>query len=317
MPLPFALDHINLWMIEDGEGYTIVDTGIGLDSVKALWEKILGELCGDRPVRRLIVTHFHPDHLGLGQWLKARLGGMPVWATHGEYVTAHAVREQLPGFSIPSMLAFFKRHGLDQERLDALDARGNGYRRVVPELPSTYRRIFDGEEIAIGAHRWRVMVGYGHSPEHAALYCAQLGIMISGDMVLPRISTNISVYAATPDADPITQFVTSLARYAELPADTLVLPSHGRPFFGLRERVAQLTAHHEDRCNELLAHCRSDAGPKSAGDLLQTLFPRELDTHQVMFAMGEAVAHLNHLEQRGRLRCIEGEDHVLRFVPVH
>ena len=312
MPLPFALDHVNLWLLDDDDGYTIVDSGIALDSIKDLWDRILANVCHDRPVKRLIVTHFHPDHLGLAQWLQCKLE-LPIWVTQGEFLTARAVYEQMPGYSVAAMLKQFQRHGLDRPRLDALAARGNGYRRVVPELPSTYRRIFDGEEFQIGANRWRVMVGYGHSPEHAALYCKALGIMISGDMLLPRISTNISVLAATPDADPLGWFLESLARYAHLPADTLVLPSHGRPFRGLRERVAQLSAHHAERCDALLAECGAHAGPRSAGELLQTLFPRELDTHQVMFAMGEAIAHLNHLEQRALLQRIEGEDGIIRF----
>lgn len=312
MPLPFALDHVNLWLLEDDDGYTCVDSGIALDAIKDLWDRVLAEVCRGRPIKRLIVTHFHPDHMGLAQWLAARLA-VPIWATQGEFLTARAVFEQLPGFSVASMLDQFKRHGLDPVRIDALKVRGNAYRRGVPELPTRYRRIFDDEEIPIGAHRWRIMVGHGHSPEHAALYCEALGIMISGDMLLPRISTNISVFAATPDADPLGRFLASLARYAQLPADTLVLPSHGRPFRGLRNRVAQLSAHHAERCNALLAACGPEDGPRSAAQLLQTLFPRELDTHQVMFAMGEAIAHLNHLEQRGALRRIDTSEEIARF----
>lgn len=313
MPLPFALDHVNLWLVADGDGYTLVDAGIALDSIKQCWEAILATACAGRPVKRLIVTHFHPDHLGLGAWFAEKLG-IEVWMTQGEYLGALAVREQLAGYGVPAMLQQFRSHGLDEARLDALARRGNSYRRGVPELPGHYRRIIDGEELRIGAHTWRVMVGYGHSPEHAALYCAELGVLISGDMVLPRITTNISVIAATPDADPLQLFLDSLARYAQLPADTLVLPSHGRPFRGLRQRADFIAAHHRERCEALLACCQT---PRTAAELLPTLFTRELDAHQVMFAMGETIAHLNRLVHGGELRKVDGGDGITQFVTLH
>lgn len=313
MPLPFALDHVNLWLLHDGDGYTLVDAGIALDSIKESWEAILASVCAAKPIRRLIVTHYHPDHLGLGAWLAAKVG-IEVWMTQGEYLAALAVREQLAGFGVPAMLKQFRINGLDEARLDALARRGNSYRRGVPDLPDHYRRIVDGEEVRIDGRTWRVMVGHGHSPEHAAVYCEQLGVLISGDMVLPRITTNVSVLAATPDADPLKLYLDSLARYAQLPADTLVLPSHGRPFRGLRQRVEFVVAHHRERCDALLACCFA---PRSAAELLPTLFTRELDPHQVMFAMGETIAHLNRLVYAGELRKVEGSDGITRFVTLH
>jgi len=312
MPLPYQLDHVNLWLLRDGEGWTLVDAGITLDAVKQHWGEIFDSELGGRPVRRLVVTHFHPDHLGLASWLAERLD-VPVVMTQGEHLMACAVSEQIAGYGLQSMLAFFRRHGLSEERLDALSRRGNAYKRGVPGLPPTYARIIDGDSIAIDGQDWRVIVGYGHSPEHAALYCAKLGVLISGDMVLPRISTNVSVTAANPGADSLGLFLRSIDRYAQLPADTLVLPSHGRPFRGLQTRTAQLSAHHRERCEALLAVC--DA-PKTAWELAPTLFPRELDTHQTMFAMGEAIAHLNYLEQARELKSVEQKG-AIRFVRLH
>lgn len=308
MPLPFALDHINLWLLDDREGMTAVDTGFGLDPIKARWSEILE--ADPRPLSRIIVTHCHPDHLGLATWLAAR-DGAPIHMTQGEYLGGHALWHQLPGYSVADMIAQFRRHGLDAPRLAALTERGNGYRRGVPEMPSTYHRLFDGELIMIGDHQWRVIVGYGHAPEHASLYCEALGVLISGDMLLPRISTNISVYAATPNDDPLGWFLDSLRRINHLPDDTLVLPSHGKPFRGIRARVEQLIEHHRERCAALLNECGT---ARSAGELLGTLFPRELDTHQVMFAMGEAIAHLNHLEKQGALRKVEDDNASIRFI---
>ncbi|MFN4063376.1 MAG: MBL fold metallo-hydrolase [Parazoarcus communis] len=308
MPLPFALDHINLWLLDDGDALTAIDTGFGLDPIKAHWSSILD--ADPRPLSRVILTHCHPDHLGLASWLTVRNGGS-LWMTQGEYFGGHALWHQLPGYSVPDMIRQFRSHGLDEVRLAALTERGNGYRRGVPEMPSSYHRLFDGDHIRIGRHSWQVIVGFGHSPEHASLYCEELGILISGDMLLPRISTNISVFAAIPDDDPLGWFLDSLRRISHLPDNTLVLPSHGKPFRGIRSRVGQLIEHHRERCAALSAECDT---PRSAGDLLSTLFTRELDTHQVMFAMGEAIAHMNHLEKLGELRKEEGDDGVIRFI---
>ena len=307
MPLPFALNHINLWLLEDGEALVPVDSGYGTEETRRHWESILS--AAGRPLSRVVVTHCHPDHLGLAAWLAAR-NGVPILMTQGEFLGGHALWHQLPGYCVEDMVAQFRRQGLDEARLEALSTRGNAYRRGVPKLPSSYRRVFDGDRIAIGGNDWEVICGYGHSPEHAALYCARLGVLISGDMLLPRISTNVSVLAATPDADPLAWFLDSLQRFRDLPGDTLVLPSHGYPFRGIDTRVQELVRHHDERCAVLRAAC---GAPKSAGELLPVLFPRELDTHQVMFAMGEAIAHLNHLLARGEVRGLIGDDGIMRY----
>ena len=300
MPLPFALDHINLWLLRDGISvsgralWTAVDTGVATDDIKSCWRRLLPE----HPLKRQIVTHCHPDHLGLSAWLEQE-SGAPLAITLGEYTTAQMIHAQIGNFGIAAMLEMFRSHGLDEARLEALARRGNVYKRVVPEIPATYRRLFPNEDIAIGAHAWRVIVGYGHSPEHAALYCEELRVLISGDMLLPRISTNMSVIAPNPDGNPLGLFLDAIAGFKALPADTLVLPSHGRPFRGLHARIAELELHHRERCADLLAAC---ATPKSAAELIPVLFPREItDAHQTMFAMGEAMAHLNYLEQAGAL----------------
>jgi glyoxylase-like metal-dependent hydrolase (beta-lactamase superfamily II) len=308
MPLPFALDHINLWLIEDGDGFAIVDSGYGVDSTREAWETILGKL--DKPVTQIIVTHCHPDHLGLAQWLAEKTGA-PVTMTLGEFLAGHALWNQLPGYDVTSMVTQFRRHGLDEARCEALGGRGNAYKRGVPSLPASYRRVIAGDVLSIGGRDWQVIIGHGHSPEHMALHCEAAGILISGDMLLPRISTNVSVFAATPDDDPLGRFLDSIRGFKQLPAATLVLPSHGKPFRNIGFRVDQLVEHHDDRCAELLAACTV---PRSAGELLSTLFPRELDTHQVMFAMGEAIAHLNHLVRKREVCGSVGDDGIIRFI---
>ena len=220
------------------------------------------------------------------------------------------IKHQIGAYGIPAMCDFFRAHGLEASRIEALAARGNAYGRGVPAIPATFHPLWEGEEVVIGEHRWRVIIGHGHAPEHASLYCAELGVLISGDMLLPRISTNIGVFAGVPHANPLAWFLGSLDRLRELPADTLVLPSHGLPFHGLHFRIEQLHEHHAERCAELLAACNE---PKTAAELLPVLFARELtDPHQTMFAMGEAVAHLNYLQQKRQLERVE-ENGTIRY----
>jgi glyoxylase-like metal-dependent hydrolase (beta-lactamase superfamily II) len=191
------------------------------------------------------------------------------------------------------------RHGLDDVRLKWIAERENLYPRGVPGLPNAHRRLRENETFSIGAHTWRVIVGHGHSPEHASLYCDALGVFIAGDMLLPRISTNVSVWPAEPEADPVGDFLDSLTRYAALPPDTLVLPSHGLPFRGLHARVEALHAHHRVRLHSVTQACVT---PQAAVDVLPVLFDRKFDDHHLLFAMGEAIAHLNYLLHRGTLR---------------
>jgi glyoxylase-like metal-dependent hydrolase (beta-lactamase superfamily II) len=312
MPLPFALDHINLWLLEDGQNadaaWTLVDCGLGNEATRALWEQLFAARVRE-PLRRVIVTHHHPDHVGQAAWLLGR-SRAELWMPQAEFLAAHALREGLAGYAFDNVLAMFRRNGLDSERLARIEGRGMAYRKSVPELPKTYRRLIAGHQHAIGGREWQVLPGFGHSPEHASLYCEAAGVLIAGDMVLPRISTNVSVWGTEPEGNPLALFLESIARFGALPAETLVLPSHGLPFRGLRERVAQLEEHHRSRLAELHEVCDT---PKAAADVLGTLFRRELDAHQTFFAMGEAMAHLHYLHAEGRLAREEGSDGVVRY----
>ena len=306
MPLPFALDHINLWLLADGADWTAVDTGLATDVSKNAWRRLLETY----RLNRLIVTHFHPDHLGLAAWLQHETGAS-LSISQGEYQCALLVHAQAPGYSVASTLDLFRRHGLDEVMLQAIAARGNAYLRGVPEIADSFRRLRDGISIDIGANSWRVIAGFGHSPEHCSLYAESIGVLISGDMLLPKISTNVPVASALPDDDPLNDFLTSIDKLRELPADTLVLPAHGLPFRGIAARVDALQAHHRDRLAKLLAAC---AEPKAAAELIPVLFDRPIsDPHQCFFAMGEALAHLNYLEHRRHVRRIEGNG-ITRFV---
>jgi glyoxylase-like metal-dependent hydrolase (beta-lactamase superfamily II) len=320
MPLPFALDHINLWLLRDEidgrEGWTIVDCGVSRDEVKALWEALFENVLEGLPVLRVIVTHMHPDHIGLAYWLCERWNA-PLWMTMTDFAVARlwsrpAVNGVTAGGrSGQSAVEHFTRHGLsDPEAQDKIRERSGYYPSLVPDVPSRFTRIMDGDRIQIGGREWRIIVGYGHAPEHASLYCDTLQVLISGDMVLPRISTNISVFDFEPDANPLPLYLNSLRAYDDLPEDTLVLPSHGRPFRGLHERIAQQLSHHADRLDEVMTACEE---PHSTMDIVPIMFRRKLDLHQMTFAMGEALAHLHALYFEGKLERSTGEDGIVRF----
>jgi glyoxylase-like metal-dependent hydrolase (beta-lactamase superfamily II) len=315
MPLPFALDHINLWLLHDAaegrEGYTAVDCGVATDATRANWEQVLAGPAQGAPLLRVIATHCHPDHIGLSDWLCNKFQAA-LWMTTGEYGFARMMSGALPGVDGSAAIPHFQRHGLvDPDLVSRLGERRNYYPSLVPAVPASYTRMQDGQRLAIGGREWEVIAGFGHSPEHAALYCAELKVLISGDMVLPRISTNVSVFAIEPEGNPLKLYLDSLQRYLALPDDTLVLPSHGKPFRGLHTRIAQLQDHHRERLAEVLAVCTT---PQSAADILPVMFKRPLDVHQLTFALGEALAHLHKLWFDGLLRRLNGSDGITRFV---
>lgn len=309
MPLPFALDHINLWLLEDTDGWTIVDTGICRDEVKELWRSLFSGVMATRRVRRLIATHFHPDHLGLAGWLHEEVEA-PLWMTRTEWLMGTMLYHDVDGRIAARQVDFYRSHGLDQRWLDALSAGGNRYRLHISPPPPSFHRLSDGDVMKVGGRDWRVIVGMGHAPEHACLYCAELSLLIAGDQILPRITPNVALSAAEPDANPLGLFLDSLTRIRRLPSDTLVLPSHGYPFRGLHERIDQMSRHHHQRLDALLVACEE---PRSAADLLSVLFKRELDAHQIMFAMGESLSHLAYLAKDHKLETLRGSDEITRY----
>jgi glyoxylase-like metal-dependent hydrolase (beta-lactamase superfamily II) len=309
MPLPFALDHINLWLLEDGPGWTIVDTGYAMAETRARWERVFADRLGGLPVTRIIATHHHPDHIGLAGWLAERWH-VPLWATEKEWLFARLMTRSGDDSGVLRR-DFASRAGLGEAACELFAEHHQGYRRGVSSVPSSFQRLADGLVVEIGGREWRVIVGEGHSPELACLYCAETGVLISGDQVLPKISPNVSVQAHEPESDPLLRFLCSLDRLrAAVPPETFVLPSHNLPFLGLHERIDDLSAHHQARCGEIIAACRD---PHSAAELMLVLFRRALDRHQMAFALGEALAHLHYLMGRGELARVLGSDGVNRF----
>ena len=312
MTLPFALDHINLWLIEDGEGWTIVDTGVDNAATRASWEAIFGAALGGKPVTRVIVTHFHPDHMGLAGWL-CRRWSAPLWVSETEWLWARMMSsDRDPEGFTAEQIPFYVRAGIDRETAAVLAAHGNNYAARVSPVPRGFQRIADGMRLHIGGREWRVIIGRGHAPEHACLHCPELDLFIAGDQVLPKISPNVSVWPTEPDGNPLARYLASIAMLREtVPDSVLVLPSHNLPFRGLHARIDQLAKHHRERLDIVLAAC---AAPQRTIEIVPLLFRRKLDNQQLVFALGEALAHLHPLVAEGRLRREMGEDGAYWFV---
>ena len=296
MPLPFTgLSHINLWALEDGTGWTLVDTGMQTADTAAYWQQLFAGALARRPVTRVICTHMHPDHIGMAGWL-TRQFDCRLWTTRLEYLTCRVLVADTGREAPPDGLRFYHAAGWNEEALASYKARFGGFGKAVHALPDSYRRITDGEEILIGGRVWRAVVGRGHSPEHLCLHCPELRVLISGDQVLPRITSNVSVFPTEPDANPLQDWLESLASIAErVPDDVLILPSHNEPFRGLHARLETLISGHEQR----LARMQEElAAPKRAVDVFGVLFRRQVAPDMLIMATGESVAHLNCLLAR-------------------
>ncbi|GHC68677.1 Zn-dependent hydrolase [Pseudorhodoferax aquiterrae] len=316
MALPFALDHINLWLLRDEidgrAGWTVVDCCIARDEAKAQWEEVFATQLQGLPILRVIVTHMHPDHIGLAHWLCTRWNA-PLWISATDYHVARLNTQGTSGNGGEAAADFFRSHGLtDAEALQQVRGRTNYYANMVPDLPRQYIRLMDGMQLSIGGREWRCISGYGHAPEHIALYCDEAQVLVGGDMMLPRISTNVSVYDNEPEANALQLLLDSIDKFRALPQDTLTLPAHGKPFQGLHTRIEQLHDHHRQHLERVLEACRTH-GPRTGADLLPVLFTRKLDLHQTTFAMGEAVAHLHKLWFDGLLLRRQGADGIYRF----
>ena len=317
--LPFALNHINLWLLRDHigdkldgqDGWTVVDCCIDQPESRAQWEQVFVNALEGLPIIRVIVTHMHPDHVGLAHWLCERWG-VALWMSGTDYNVARLACSSTAGFGGVESAVFFAKHGLiDPVAQEKLRARSNYFPSLVPAVPLSYRRMMDGNLIQIGKNQWRCISGYGHAPEHIALYCEGAKILIGGDMMLPRISTNVSVYDNEPESNALQLCLDSIDKFAACAPDTLALPSHGKPFVGIHERIQQLHDHHRDRLAEVKEACQ--AKPCHAAELLLVMFKRELDLHQTTFAMGEVIAHLHFLWFKGELKREFCTDGIYRF----
>ncbi|KAB7643930.1 MBL fold metallo-hydrolase [Polymorphobacter fuscus] len=311
MGLPFGLDHINLWVLDAGDGWAIVDTGVNLPASKRAWERLFAGPLAGKPVTRVIVTHYHPDHLGLAGWLCA-LWNVPLEIARTEYLLARSLILDVRDAPPPEAVDFSIRAGWPDTAVTEMRQKPWGnFHKIISPLPAGFKRIKDGDVLTIGARQWRVVTGRGHAPEHSCLVSDD--VMIAGDQVLPRITSNVSVYPTEPFADPLADWLESIETLRAIDPGILVLPAHNEPFTGLHTRLDQLRADHVDKLAKLLAFC---AEPRTAVDSFATLFRKPIGESDYGIATGEAVAHLHWLEERGQLRRITDALGVDRFVAI-
>ena len=298
LPLPMALDHVNIYLLDDGDGWTVIDTGMKTPDCEAAWEILLAGKLADKPITRIVVTHNHPDHIGLAGWLAEKTRA-PLVTTRTSFLYAKML--QLDRWDEPpeAAIRFYELAGYGPDEMARMQARAKyGFARVCAPLPLGFQRITEGDALSLGGREWRVVVGHGHAAEHAMLWCDADKLLISGDQVLPRITSNIGVYPTEPEGDPLGEWLHSCERLRDaLPGDLLVLPGHNEPFTGIHERLSQLLDHHAETLIALEAHL---ADPRTVIACFGPLFDRRITEQLLGFATVEALAHLNHLVQAGR-----------------
>jgi len=290
--MPMALDHINLWLLEDGAGWTVVDTCLNLPDARETWERLFGGFMQGRPITRVISTHMHPDHVGLAGWLTERFD-CALWMSREEFLKFRAMAADTGRPAPEVAIRFYRGAGYDDEQLEQYKQIFGNFGRAIAPLPDSFRRLVDRETLTIGGRYWQVIIGSGHSPEHATLYCPALKVLISGDQVLPRITSNVSVFPTEPEGDPLTEWLQSCNQLREiLPDDLLVLPAHEAPFYGLHVRLNQVIESHKRDLDSLWEFL---AEPRRAVDCYPALFKRNIDGGSMGLATGETLAHLNCL----------------------
>ena len=310
MTLPMAgLDHINLYFLKDGDEYVVVDTGLGWKDAMDIWDKVFAENMGGAKVNRVICTHLHPDHAGLAGWM-CRKFDAPLLMTMGEYFLCRLMAADTGNPAPKEGIAFYKRAGFTDEQIENYKSRFGGFGKAISELPNGYERIRDGDTIKIGGSDWQIIVGSGHSPEHACLYNADKKIMISGDQILPNISSNVSVWPTEPQGNPLEDWIRSCHKLRDVtPKDTLVMPAHGIPFRGAHHRLTRLIEHHEQALERLHEYCFE---PKRSTEVYSVLFRRKINDGNRLMAVGESIAHLNCLTNRGRMtRSTNADGHYI------
>jgi glyoxylase-like metal-dependent hydrolase (beta-lactamase superfamily II) len=311
LKLPFQLNHVNIYLIEDDAGWLVLDTGLGTDDCRVGWDNILsGPLKGQR-LSSMLVTHFHPDHVGLAGWL-ARSFDLPLAMPRVEYLYHLQAAHGTGDMTDVAHREFYRSNGLSAEMTATVLGRGHGYLRLTTGVPPSYERIKHGDTRHIGGRDFRVLTGGGHALEQAMLHQPSNRLFFAADQVIARISPNVSVHPVEPAEDPLGDYLRDLkALRGTVPHDVLVLPGHGLPFHGLHARIDELTEHHGQRCARIAEGCR--AQPLSVADLVPLLFDRVLDAHQTGFAFGEVLAHVNYMAGRGELSRETGADHIHRF----
>lgn len=306
VPLPMVLDHVNVYALRDEDGWTVIDTGVHSRRSIAIWEKILAGPLQGLPVTRVVVTHHHPDHVGLAGWFQAR--GTVLHMTRTAWLFARMLTLDEQAQATDEQVQFWIRAGMDAKILDARRAeRPFNFADIVHPMPLGFERLHEGRTIEMAGRTWDIRFGHGHAPDHATFWSRDGDLVIGGDQLLATISPNVGVYATEPGADPLGDWMAAcVALQPHAQEDQLVLPGHKLPFTGLPARMNQLIENHHGALERLRAHIAN--GPCSAADCFAPLFKRKIDSSTYGLALVEAVAHLNHLHQLGEVtRTLRGD----------
>jgi glyoxylase-like metal-dependent hydrolase (beta-lactamase superfamily II) len=307
MPMWGRLNHINVWLLRDGDGWTIVDTGLFRDDVKEHWRSVWSKVLDGKPITRVIATHLHTDHTGLAGWI-VQEWGCELWMSRSDFYMCKTMAADGPSDVPDDAIRFYRRAGFTEERLDRYRSRFGQFGASIATLPAGYRRIGDGQYLEIGDREWRAVIGHGHAPEHVCLYCPELKLIIGGDQILPKITPNVSVQPSEPHANPLREWISSCGRFRELlPSNLMVLPAHESIYLGLHERLTALIDWHEVALEKLYDLCDT---PKRAVDVFPALFKSEINEGSFFPATGEAIAHLHCALERRMLAVEEDEEGV-------
>lgn len=304
MHLPFSLSHINLWLLDEGESWSVIDTGVAIDECKDIWKETFADTMQGRPVSRVIATHLHPDHIGCAGWL-THMFDAPLYMSRDEYLLARILVADTGRVTPEEGDRFYTAAGFEPDQLEHYHRMFGMFGKFVAPLPESFHRLCDEDRLSIGAYEWQVIVGKGHSPEHVCLYCEELNTLVAGDQLLPTISSNVSVFPTEPEADPLADWMYSLGMLkTRVPEDVLVLPAHGKPFRGAHQRLDELINEHEESLVKLEEFC---ATPRRAVDAFPALFKSKINDNNLIMATGESIAHLSYLRNKGRM-TVERDD---------
>ncbi|MCW9032757.1 MAG: MBL fold metallo-hydrolase [Rhodospirillales bacterium] len=295
LPLPYPPGFVNVWLIDEGDSWTLVDTGMDTSMVRETWELVFKNVLKGRPISRLICTHSHEDHMGLAGWIQERYPAA-LWTTQAEWLFGRAVNGQ--GWGIDAS-AFFLSAGMGKNLSKQFNGINHPYGDKSVPVPAQYTRIKENESLVIGGKNWKAIIGLGHSQEHLCLYCEELNLLISGDILLPEIFPVLCIFPNEPDEDSIEDYLDALPKFEKLPKDTLVLPAHGLPFKGLHQRITSTYKYHEEKLGNLLSACET---PISARQLILKLHPNRTHPKSQLMILSETIARLNHLRKKGAVK---------------
>ncbi len=311
--LPSMISHVNAYILEDKDGITIIDTGLSCAPCLKIWRHILSNEFKNKDIKRVIVTHHHPDHIGLMGWFKHNFNS-EIWTSRSSWLMGRMLTLDKKKVVSKETLSFWMSAGMPQEILHkkSLEPPFN-FRDFVENIPLGYRRIIDNEVLIIGNNKWHVKLIDGHAPEQVILFCPDLKIFISGDQILPGISPNLSVYPTEPTANPVADYIEGCENLLKInDSGYLVLPGHNLPFYGLNTRIKQLVNHHRSALKRIEDFINEK--PKSAYDIFLPLFKRKINNSEMVLALGESVAHLNFLWYKNIIKKDVNKEGVILFV---